>query len=182
MQVACSVGGNLPGTWQAFGWLSRALPSHFMDLRCSQVYRTAPQGYSDQPDFLNWAFVGWSRLGVQQLLRQLLQLEQQAGRIRKMPNGPRILDIDLLLYGSEKVYTPEVTVPHPRMHLRAFALVPLLELWPAAQDPRTGTPVAEYLANLAGQGIYSLGIYPYNRETHGSTRSGITASFPAKGF
>ena len=95
----------------------------------SSLYRTAPQGASG-PDYIN-AVVGIStRLCAPDLLGALQQIELSAGRERPYPNAPRTLDLDLLLYGSARISSPHLTVPHPRMAERAFVLVPLAEIAP----------------------------------------------------
>ena len=180
--TVCSVGGNQSETPGAFRQLCERLPSLLRKPRVSQIYRTAPQGNTDQPDFLNWACTGYTCLPASELLQRLLSIEHELGRVRSTPNAPRIIDIDILLYGDSVIELPELSLPHPRMRQRAFALIPVLELIPGLRDPQTGNSLSDYLDNLPEQGIYSMGVYPYNRYTHGSIRSGITASFPAQGF
>jgi len=86
------------------------------------------------------------------LLAQLQRIEQDLGRVRSFRNAPRTIDLDLLLYGSETLDTPGLTLPHPRMHERAFVLVPLLELDAGAMIPGRGN-AAELLRHCAGQPI-----------------------------
>lgn len=114
----------------------------------SGVYETEPQEYLDQPSFLNLVVRLDTSLGPGVLLERLLEIERSRGRVRTVPNGPRTLDIDILLYGDRVVEQEGLTIPHPRMTERTFVLVPLLELAPAVVDPRTGRPYAEYLARL----------------------------------
>jgi 2-amino-4-hydroxy-6-hydroxymethyldihydropteridine diphosphokinase len=94
----------------------------------SGFYRSAPLAYVDQPDFLNAVAMLDTTLPAEQLLENLQKIEQQQGRERAFPNAPRTLDLDLLLYGSSVLDSPRLTLPHPRMHERAFVLAPLLEL------------------------------------------------------
>lgn len=94
----------------------------------SSLYRTAPVGYDHQPDFINAAVGLMTRLEPLALLRALLALETQFGRERPFPNAPRVLDLDLLLYDDLVMNTPELILPHPRMHERAFVLLPLSEI------------------------------------------------------
>lgn len=96
----------------------------------SHVYRSAPVGYADQPDFLNLLCAGETQLVPDALLAKLQQIEQALGRIRSFRKGPRTIDIDLLAYGDLVFDTPKLTLPHPRMHQRAFVLVPLAEIAP----------------------------------------------------
>ena len=102
-------------------------------LASSSLYRSAPVD-ADGPDYLNAVTAGLTRLTAPALLAQLQQLEQMAGRTRTYPNAPRTLDLDLLLYGDARIASAALTVPHPRMHQRAFVLLPLQEIAPALVD------------------------------------------------
>jgi 2-amino-4-hydroxy-6-hydroxymethyldihydropteridine diphosphokinase len=96
---------------------------------CSSFYRTAPVGCTEQPDFFNAVCRLSTELDAATLVEHLLAIEVQQGRVeRKQKWGPRILDLDLLLYDQFVMSTPGLTVPHPRLHERAFVLYPLLEL------------------------------------------------------
>lgn len=121
----------------------------------SSLYRTEPQGYRSQPDFVNAVAALDTELAPAGLLAALQALEAQAGRTRSFPNAPRTLDLDLLLYGGERIDRPGLTVPHPRMHERAFVLVPLLEIEPEASIPGIGSARA-CLGQLAGQPVERL--------------------------
>ena len=94
----------------------------------SSFYRTAPVGFEDQPEFLNAVAALDTRLAPGALLEGLQGIERRHHRERSFPNAPRTLDLDLLLFGDEQIARPGLTVPHPRMHERAFVLRPLLEL------------------------------------------------------
>ena len=96
----------------------------------SALYRTAPVGYTDQPDFINAAVHIETSLSPMVLLRVLNQIEAEFGRERSFQNAPRTLDLDLLLYGGAGIDSARLTVPHPRMRQRAFVLVPLAEIAP----------------------------------------------------
>lgn len=99
-------------------------------LQCSSLYKTAPVGYDHQPDFINAVAKVETLLEPTVLLRQLLAIEAVFGRERPFPNAPRILDLDVLLYGDVRMQTTELTLPHPRMHERGFVLLPLAEIAP----------------------------------------------------
>ncbi|MEK6243018.1 MAG: 2-amino-4-hydroxy-6-hydroxymethyldihydropteridine diphosphokinase [Pseudomonadota bacterium] len=104
----------------------------------SSLYRSAPLGYAAQPDFIN-AVVGLeTELEAEPLLDQLQAIENRHGRQRPFSGAPRTLDLDLLLYGDAQLATPRLTVPHPRMHERAFVLQPLFELDPVISVPGKG--------------------------------------------
>ncbi|MCD9026316.1 2-amino-4-hydroxy-6-hydroxymethyldihydropteridine diphosphokinase [Cohnella silvisoli] len=98
--------------------------------RVSAVYETAPVGFTDQPSFLNMAVSLVTELDSILLLRRLLAIEQEMGRVRDIRWGPRIIDLDLLVHGDVPMETSELTLPHPRMGQRAFVLVPLRDVWP----------------------------------------------------
>ena len=114
-------------------------------MRVSSLYETAPVGVTDQPDFLNLVAAAWTSLAPQALLDRLLHIENQMGRVRTERWGPRVIDIDLLLYGSERVALPGLTVPHPRLRERSFALVPLAEIAPELALPGDEKKPAELL-------------------------------------
>jgi 2-amino-4-hydroxy-6-hydroxymethyldihydropteridine diphosphokinase len=107
--------------------------------RQSSLYRTAPID-AGGPDYINAVAEVSTRLSAPELLAQLQRLEQEAGRERIYRNAPRTMDLDLLLFGSGRIESAALTVPHPRMHLRAFVLVPLAEIAPQL------VPAAQLLA------------------------------------
>jgi 2-amino-4-hydroxy-6-hydroxymethyldihydropteridine diphosphokinase len=107
-------------------------------LRASSFYRSAPVGYTEQPDFVNAVAAIETTLAPRALLDALLGLEREQGRVRELPNGPRTLDLDIALYGDERVDEAGLTIPHPRLHERAFVVVPLLEIAPDAVVPGRG--------------------------------------------
>jgi 2-amino-4-hydroxy-6-hydroxymethyldihydropteridine diphosphokinase len=117
----------------------------------SSFRETDPVGYLDQPRFLNGAMAVDTTLGPCELLEALLAVERSLGRTRDGPHfGPRTIDLDLLLYGDESVDEPGLTIPHPRLHERAFALEPLAELDPGLVVPGQG-PLETLLRKLSAQ-------------------------------
>jgi 2-amino-4-hydroxy-6-hydroxymethyldihydropteridine diphosphokinase len=104
----------------------------------SSLYRSAPIGYLNQPDFVNAVAKIETNLTPQALLQALLDIEHQHGRERTYRNAPRTLDLDLLLYDDLQLHEHGLTIPHPQMHLRAFVLQPLLEIAPDIVIPGTG--------------------------------------------
>lgn len=107
----------------------------------SSLYRSAPVGYLDQPDFINAVAQVETGLAPHALLDALLALEQECGRTREFRNAPRTLDLDVLLYDDLVHHEHGLTIPHPQMHLRAFVLRPLLEIAPDCVIPGVGTAV-----------------------------------------
>ena len=126
------IGSNLddPRThvMRAFDELDR-LP-HTRVVKKSSLYRSAPVGYADQPDFINAVAQLETGLPAERLLSEMQEVEKRHGRRRSFPNAPRTLDLDLLLFGNSTLDTPTLRIPHPRMHERAFVLKPLLEIAP----------------------------------------------------
>jgi 2-amino-4-hydroxy-6-hydroxymethyldihydropteridine diphosphokinase len=118
----------------------------------SSLYRSAPLGHAAQPDFINAVAGLDTELDAEALLRALQAIEARHGRRRSFRNAPRTLDLDLLLHGDTRIDRPELTVPHPRMHERAFVLEPLVEIAPAAHIPGHG-PAAACLAACADQKV-----------------------------
>jgi 2-amino-4-hydroxy-6-hydroxymethyldihydropteridine diphosphokinase len=122
----------------------------------SSLYRSAPLGYEAQPEFINAVARVDTELGAGELLAALQAIEARHGRRRSFANAPRSLDLDLLLFGDERISRPELTVPHPRMHERAFVLLPLIEIAPGAEIPGRGGAAA-LAAALTPQKIERIG-------------------------
>ena len=125
---------------------------------CSSLYRTAPVGLADQPDFINAVCGIKTTLPAGALMRALLDIESHCGRVRRagQVGGPRTLDLDLLLYGDDVRNEPGLVLPHPRMHERAFVLAPLAEIAKDIIVPGKGS-VTRLLAACNGQKIERLG-------------------------
>ena len=118
-------------------------------VRASSLYRTAPHE-AGGPDYVNAVAQVTTSLAPDALLDALEQLEAEAGRERPYRNAPRTLDLDLLLYGDERIATPRLSVPHPRMHERAFVLVPLADIAPRLVTPAQLVAVADQRITRAG--------------------------------
>lgn len=124
-------------------------------LRVSPNYQTAPIGGMSQPDYVNAVALVSTTLAPRALLARLLAIERRQHRRRdaSMPrNAPRTLDLDLLLYGARRIRSPQLTLPHPRMHERAFVLRPLGDIAPAARIPGRGL-AKRFLPSVRGQRI-----------------------------
>lgn len=130
-------------------------------LRASRLYRTPAWGKQDQPDFINAAAALETTLAPRALLERLLAVERAFGRVRAADGsdrwGPRSLDLDLLLYGNAVVDEPGLRVPHPHLHERAFALLPLVDVAPDAVIPGIG-PVRQALHALMADAMATDGI------------------------
>lgn len=126
---------------------------HTSDVRISGFYQTAPVD-ADGPDYINAVAAISTRLTAPALLEALFAIENEHGRERSYLNAPRTLDLDLLLYGTEQFTLPELTVPHPRLHLRAFVLRPLAELAPTLQLAQGS--IKDQLQRVADQPIRPL--------------------------
>jgi len=127
----------------------------------SSLWQTRPVGGPPQPDYVNAAVAVRTRLPLGRLMRELLAIEGRFGRVRGEPNAPRTLDLDLLWVEGQQVRLsepdgPDLEVPHPRLHERPFALIPLLEVAPGAADPTTGKLYALLLAELGTEGVEPL--------------------------
>ena len=138
---------------RAFGEIA-ALPETRVTAR-SALYRTAPVGFADQPPFVNACAKVETRLSARALLDGLLAIEARHGRTRGIPNGPRTLDLDIVLYGGAAIDEPGLRIPHPRAQERAFVLAPLLDVWPEAQIPGKG-PARDCLAKVGLEGVERL--------------------------
>jgi 2-amino-4-hydroxy-6-hydroxymethyldihydropteridine diphosphokinase len=122
---------------------------------CAAFYASAPVGYTEQPDFLNTVCRVSTQFSAEELLEALLSIESALGRQRSFANAPRTIDLDLILYGTATLDTPHLTVPHPRLHERAFVLVPLLEISPDIEIPHLG-PATQFLPLVAEQRLQKL--------------------------
>lgn len=121
----------------------------------SSIYETAPQDVTDQPWFLNMAVQCETRYFPLQLLATVQCVERALGRVRKgaAPRGPRVIDIDILYFERVTMQSPELTIPHPRLLDRRFALEPLLEIEPGLRDPVTKEPLSKRLSLLKNQKV-----------------------------
>lgn len=150
--VFLGLGSNLGDRVEHLAVALRALGDLGEIRGASGVYETAPEGFPDQPPFLNMAVRIETVLEPVELLECTRRIERDRGRVRTFRNAPRTLDIDVLLFGDRILDLDGLAIPHPRMSDRAFVLVPLLELAPGLTDPRTGRPFRESLAELRRAG------------------------------
>ncbi len=121
----------------------------------SSHYRSPAMGYTDQPDFINAVASVHTRLSPETLLEALMNIERTAGRERSFRNAPRTIDLDILLYNQLMQHDERLTLPHPRMHERAFVLQPLLEIAPGICIPGLGAAF-DFLQHIVAQPIQRL--------------------------
>jgi 2-amino-4-hydroxy-6-hydroxymethyldihydropteridine diphosphokinase len=147
--IAIAFGSNLGDRRAHLGWAIDRLSAHLLNLRASSLVETEPVGVlAPQPNYLNAAVVGESSLTPADLMRVLLALERERGRVRTSPGAPRTLDLDLILYGDSIIDEPDLVVPHPRFRERRFVLEPLAEIAGEWTDPVTGKTIRTLLEQL----------------------------------
>ena len=130
-----------------------AFPSSVVCRQSSYIYETPPWGYKDQPAFLNMAVKCETGLDAASLLKRLKQIEVQVGRVESFRWGPRQIDIDILFYDDLILQSESLTIPHPRLHERAFVLVPLADIAPDLIHPVFQKTIAELLSKVERAGI-----------------------------
>ena len=133
------------------GAIERLRSDRLRVTRVSSVWETEPRDVLDQPWFLNQVVEAETDLFPRQLFQHLQRIEREMGRLKRMPKGPRLIDLDILLYGNAVVKSPELEIPHPRMTERRFVLAPLAELAPDLRHPVLKRTVKDLLAQIAGQ-------------------------------
>ena len=124
--------------------------------KISSIYETEPLDYLDQAWFLNAVLEAQTDLPALQLLSTLRKIELQMGSKKAFDKGPRLIDLDILLYGDDTIAIPDLQVPHPRMLLRNFVLVPLAEIAPTLHHPTWPASVAELLSNSPDPSVVRL--------------------------
>lgn len=169
------LGANLGNTEETLARASRDLAA--LDattvVACSGLWRSAPVD-AVGPDFVNAVVELRTRLSPLELLEGLLAIEQRHGRERPWRNAPRTLDLDLLLYGDWQLASDRLTIPHPRMHERAFVLRPLAELAPGLQVPGAG-PLSELLTAVGSQRAERIGTSGLQRPVCDGHESFVTS-------
>ena len=152
-----ALGSNLEQPAQQVSAALAALTTlpHCHNVCASSLYATTPVGYADQPDFINAVCEVQTSLSPEALLAALLEVEQAFGRVRTFRNAPRVLDLDLLLVEGVVLDTDFLTLPHPRMHERAFVMLPLADM---AADMQVGNhgAAADIAAGLDAAGVKRL--------------------------
>jgi 2-amino-4-hydroxy-6-hydroxymethyldihydropteridine diphosphokinase len=154
--IYLALGSNLGDRQENLLSAIQALPPDVIVLAESRIYETPPWGYADQPAFLNMAVKAETNLEPIALLIYLKELEARLGRMPTFRYGPRQIDIDILFYDALILNTPELVIPHPHLHERAFVLVPLADLAPDLVHPGLHRTIRELLADSDRTGITSI--------------------------
>ena len=150
--VYLSLGSNMGKREENLKGALRLLRGKIIINKVSSFYDTPPVGYTEQPNFINAVCEAVTSLDPEKLLILIKQIEEDMGRTPNFPNGPRIIDIDILIYGKEIIHTNQLTIPHPRMTQRAFVLIPFAEIAPDIIHPISHNTVHELLTK-SGQTI-----------------------------
>jgi 2-amino-4-hydroxy-6-hydroxymethyldihydropteridine diphosphokinase len=155
--ILLALGSNLGDRLANLDSALAAMPPDVKVLVRSPIYETPPWGLTDQPDFLNMVVKGETSLSPLRLLTRLKKLERDLGRLPSVRYGPRLIDIDILFYDDLVLHTPELTLPHPHLHERAFVLVPLADLAADFVHPLLGQSIRHILAKVDTTGVKPYG-------------------------
>lgn len=151
MLVAVAIGSNIGNRERNILFAYHGLQSlpKSKGFTFSPIYTTTSVGFDGAPEYLNAVALFSTLLSPEDLLKALLSIEAQCGRRRSIPNAPRTLDLDILFFGDEIISTPDLTIPHPRLHERSFVLVPLNDVAPDLRHPKLGVTIKDLLSDQA---------------------------------
>jgi dihydroneopterin aldolase/2-amino-4-hydroxy-6-hydroxymethyldihydropteridine diphosphokinase len=154
--VAIALGSNLHNPRQQLISAIEFLSETIGEIKVAPIYKTSPAGFSEQDDFFNTCITGVTTLKPQQLLVALKKIEKQMGKVEQFTNGPRIIDLDIIFFGTQVVEQLFLKIPHPRMVERDFVLRPLADIADSWHHPVLGLTVSELLAGLKADHHYIL--------------------------
>ncbi len=154
--IYLALGTNLGDRFGNLRAAVEALAPDVAVLAESRVYETPPWGYEDQPAFMNMAVKTETDLSPVDLLAHLKHLEEELGRRQSFHWGPRLIDIDILFYDNLVMDTPQLVIPHPRLHERAFVLVPLADIAPDLMHPVLNKTIRQLLSEVDASGIVTV--------------------------
>jgi 2-amino-4-hydroxy-6-hydroxymethyldihydropteridine diphosphokinase len=152
--VYLSLGSNLGDRKSYLESVQSGLPPDVLVRQASSFYETEPWGYSFQPEFLNQVLLVETHLTARELLNYIKDLEAKIGREPSFRYGPRLVDIDIIMYGDQIIQEPDLKIPHPRFQDRAFVLVPLAEISPELMIPGTENTVMDLLKEIDLSGVH----------------------------
>ena len=155
--VYLSLGSNLGDREANLEAVFRELPPQITVMASSSIYQTEPWGFQDQPDFFNQVIQTETVLSPRELLSYLKKIEKKIGRKPSFLYGPRLMDIDILLYGDQVVHEEELIIPHEKMFERAFVLVPLAEIAPELMHPECDMTISDLLNTIDTSGVSLYG-------------------------
>jgi 2-amino-4-hydroxy-6-hydroxymethyldihydropteridine diphosphokinase len=155
-QTYIALGTNIGDRERNLQAATNLLTASVAILKKSAIYETPPWGILDQPAFLNQVILGSTMLSPHRLLAYLKGIEEKMGREKTIRFGPRIIDLDILIYDNVQLKRTHLTIPHPRMCERAFVLLPLFELAPDLVIPGTSRTVTQWLETVDQSGIMKL--------------------------
>jgi 2-amino-4-hydroxy-6-hydroxymethyldihydropteridine diphosphokinase len=148
--VILGLGGNMGNRLHQLGRAQELISKQLGAIvKCSSLYETAAWGNTDQPNFINQVVLIKTPFTPMMVIQRCLQIEKQLGRRREVKWGPRIIDIDILLYNNIKLNTQDLQIPHPQLHERRFVLEPLVEIMPHHKHPSLGRTFSELLKHCA---------------------------------
>jgi 2-amino-4-hydroxy-6-hydroxymethyldihydropteridine diphosphokinase len=155
-RVILALGSNLGERFENLHQALKDVSLRVSIIKTSSVYETPPWGYIDQPVFFNQVLSGYTSLNPVELLNFVKNIENNMGRVNNFQNGPRLIDVDILLFGEQIINSEILVIPHPRMLERSFVLLPLAEIEPDLIIPGTNKKVLELLQNVDKTGIRKL--------------------------
>lgn len=170
-RVILALGSNLGDRGENLRQALKSISEKVTIRKISSVYETPPWGFSEQPSFFNQVLSGNTSLSAAELLTFVKDVEHKMGRVKNFQNGPRLIDIDILLFGEQSINTESLNIPHPRMLERGFVLLPLSEIEPDLVVPGTKKSVIEFLEKADQTGIHKL-----NSEKMKSIKKGLDLS------